>query len=182
MTEVHELDLEGYSEGEKRFRECLVAQIAEKVSTGDITDDNPSPTNGYTSLEQLLRFSFLITDDETLYKLKESVNEEVNKCSTPKDDEIKRLIEKYSKLPKKLLLERDKSRIDLITSIAKKICEGEITDDNPSPTNGYTALDQIVQFYFSVEESDYNRLEKIRDRVFKKIEKYKEDPDRFCMY
>jgi len=182
MTEAHELELEGSTQGEERFRECLVAQIAQRVSTGDITDDNPSPTKGYTSLDQILRFTFLINGQETLDDLRESVFDEAKKSVNCKDEEANRLIDKYSKLPKKLRKQKDASRDGLIISLAKSICEGQITDDNPSPERGYTSLDQIIQFYFDIREKEYKRLEKIRNRVFQKIEKYQDDPDRFCMY
>ncbi|KKP63904.1 MAG: hypothetical protein UR61_C0060G0003 [candidate division WS6 bacterium GW2011_GWE1_34_7] len=55
------------------MRALLVDEVAKAIFLGQITDDNPSPSNGKTSLDQLLEWEFDIEGEDGMRQLKTDV-------------------------------------------------------------------------------------------------------------
>jgi len=49
---------------------------------------------------------------------------------------------------------------DIINQIAQGMFLGRITDDNPSPFNDLTSLEQIILYEFDIDEEDIEEVKK----------------------
>lgn len=169
-----ELDLllEGNTESENRFLECLVEEIASKVSNDEITDDNPSPRKGETSLYQILKFMFLVDDENILDELKDAVYRKMEKQNTCIESEIDSFLMSAPKLTGPYTPDEEILRERLLAEIAKQVYLGEISDNNPSPNNGHTTLSQLIIYRLGLEIDDDDELERYRCIVDQKRKNY----------
>ena len=111
--------------------------IAEALSLGFLSHDNPSPRNRYTSLEQLILFEFDAVENPGIKDELTEIKREVISISKGID---------YFEYD---MYERDD--IDekaLNIKIAKYIIRGYVTDDNISDIVGTTSLEQIIYFKY----------------------------------
>ena len=63
--------------------------------------------------------------------------------------------------------EEEQLRVELINRIAEGIFLGRITDDNMSPSNGQTSLEQIIGYEFNYEGEE--ELKKIKDDIYARV-------------
>lgn len=148
--------------------EDTIEEIALSVSEKYITDDNPSRTNGLTSLEQILVFELqdYIDKQYTLNYLKAKVwvfameydfseednlsDEEDVICVNETPYPIENTVDIYSK-----------EMTAIIDKIAHHVFLGNITDDNISLTNFSNSLEQLVYYVLRDEifgENEYNKI------------------------
>ncbi|OGC35980.1 hypothetical protein A2369_02735 [candidate division WS6 bacterium RIFOXYB1_FULL_33_15] len=132
----------------------LKVRIADAIICKDITDDNPSLTNGCTALEQLIMYEFEI------YEIEEIVNKKEEIISFAMDLELDEDWEAEVEVPTfdKELAHR---------KIAGAVLRGIITDDRLSPWSKLTALDQIICFECGIVEFESIKEER---RAIKGIE------------
>ena len=161
--------LDGFDPGDKRFGEFLVSEIAEKVYLEEITDDNPSPTSGRTSLEEILRYHFHVEDELTLENLLDCVHSRASKFKDTEFTDIELITETSLNMEEKLHPDEEQLRSHLINEIADQVCKGRISDDNPSSINGYTTLDQILRYHFELGEDSEEELISLRRRVQRRL-------------
>lgn len=57
----------------KEIRAVFVNQVAKAIFLGKITDDNPSPSSGKTSLDQILEWEFDVEGDEEMEQLRTEI-------------------------------------------------------------------------------------------------------------
>jgi len=157
--------LDGFDVTDERFAEFIVSEIAEKVYQDEITDDNISPTSNRTSLEEILRYHFLVNDENTLERLRLCVLNRAKKIAEEGFRENKFLQVPPLAVEGELHPDEEKLRIDLINEIAEQVYRGEISDDNPSSINGYTTLDQILRYHFELGENREDQLLVLKNRV-----------------
>ncbi len=70
-----------YDPEEEEERRFVINSIAKQLLIGRITDDNPSDTNGFTALEQILVYELAIDDPVELAVAKEKINCRINELS-----------------------------------------------------------------------------------------------------
>ncbi len=169
--------LENEESNERITLEDLVDQVANCVYRGEITNDNPSPKNNLTALDQLSRVVFekFIDKTNTLESIKESILEKAtNRNITEKridkdteddleDDEDYDYDEYFDENDdyeedmedevKEFSVNLDNpDTIKLLRNIAKHIVIGNITNDTLSVSiqNRLTSYEQIFLYYFGV--------------------------------
>jgi hypothetical protein len=152
--------------------QALISWITGKYLAGQITDDNPSMENGLTGLDQVIAFNYdLNPDDENerveieciRIDIQERIKYQMNGgsylenhpfeiCENHEDElvlelDIDTCINHFSSL---------EEYEDWINQVARKVFEGVLTEDNPSPGNQKTGLDQFIisqiDLDFSLEE------------------------------
>jgi hypothetical protein len=140
-------------EKEHRF-ELVIEGLATFVYYGDITDDNPSPTNKMTSLEQIIQFELdeYLGGKITIEYIKACIRKEIGETEYSDfddidfdEDDIKDIdlpitAEKFINQPK---IAQD------IKRIAEFIFFNIVTEDNPSEESGENTLEQLIPFCFS---------------------------------
>lgn len=121
-------------------------EIAESLLKGYVTDDNPSPLNGFTGLEQLILFEMGedLPEELPLYIVKAQIK--ITAWTMTQDDEFDEE-EEYD--PIGLDFDVDDETIEeeieeTIKEITNHLALENITHDNPSQENGYTGLTQVV--------------------------------------
>ena len=63
----------------------------------------------------------------------------------------------------------EKLDLEVISDFARSYLLGIITDDNPSPGNGLTALEQVIAYVFDLSSNNQEEINRIKSRVYAKI-------------
>jgi hypothetical protein len=140
--------------------EKMISWIANRYLAGDITDDNPSTVNSLTGLEQVIAFNYGLdpNDEEERVEIEciridieERIKFQMNGGSYIENQPLE-----FSELnPDEIVLELDRGTCinhfgslqeyeDWINRVSRKIFENVLTEDNPSPKNRLTGLDQFI--------------------------------------
>jgi hypothetical protein len=140
--------------------QILISWITNRYLAGDITDDNPSHENGLTGLDQVIAFNYeLDPNDENerveieciRIDIEERIKFEMNGGFFIENQPFK-ICQNH---PDKILLEIDRDTCidhfgsleeyeDWINRVSRKIFQNILTEDNPSPRNRMTGLDQFI--------------------------------------
>jgi len=126
---------QGQSEQEEIY--LKKESIAEALSLGFLSHDNPSPRNRYTSLEQLILFEFDGVDNPDIKNELTEIKREVISISNSID---------YLEYDMYDRDDIDEKAINI--KIAKYVIRGYVTDDNISDIVGTTSLEQIIYFKY----------------------------------
>lgn len=162
--------LEPDNEGLKNIEiDRIIENISLAMIDEDITDDNPSYSNNLTTLDQLIIFELKdhISKELPVYVIKDRIKLKVWELEN--EDE-------YEKVGKDSLYKDEDRGFDLnkphakevLWRIAKHILANNITTDNPSPSNGYNSMEQIVGYKFY----DYCYSEKDFVKIGETLETY----------
>lgn len=156
------IDTEDYdgNEYENEFVTENIRKIAIGVFSDDIIDDNPSPQTGQTGLDQVTMYVFGVTSKEALNETKLRILGVVyglkGGCSVCLNGLNEYFEPKRIEVKEKMYEERE------LSLIAKNIKSGLITNDNPSISKGYTALDQVLTYMFNIKSKERLREYKLR--------------------
>jgi len=58
---------------------------------------------------------------------------------------------------------------DTIDDLALDYIWGEVTDDNPSPDNGLSGLEQVLAYVFDLAHDDVKTIRKLKYRVYARV-------------
>ena len=122
-------------EEQNQREQSIKTRIAMGVLVRDISDDNPSDTNGYTGLEQVIMYCFETEDYTLIQDLKEEI------MDIAQDFEEEEYEEDFPQLE-----EEDERKI--LVKIARFVLENIITDDNRSSWSGLSGLEQAIYYEF----------------------------------
>ena len=131
--------------------------IAEALSLGFLSHDNPSPKNLYTALEQLILFEFDAIENPEIKKELPEIKMDVVSIS--------RGIEYFDY---EIFDRKDIDEKVINIKIAKYVIRGYITDDNISDTVSLTALEQTIYFKYgplSLEELKAIKREIVAEQI-----------------
>jgi hypothetical protein len=62
---------------EEEVEDIILSELAKEVSRGNITDDNPSYSNGLTSLEKFIKHYFEIGGSEDIQAYKDRISAKI---------------------------------------------------------------------------------------------------------
>lgn len=162
MAEIYE-DKERESAEYKELA-CMTLAIACKHNV--LTDDNKSPVNMYSGLDQAIIFvaNGRVNSDEELQDYKRRV---VNKTEELDDSYMQGKYYRYrgtffyahGGLPadRHFVDSYTNFRDGLVNRLANNMLRGIVTDDNNLSDNGCTPLEQIIMFYFGDYAKYYDR-------------------------
>jgi hypothetical protein len=140
--------------------QVLISWITSRYLAGEITDDNPSIENGLTGLDQVIAFNYDLdpNDEDDRVEIEciridihERIKFQMNGGSYLENHPLE-ICDNYD-YDIVLELERDscinhfgslEEYKDWINLVARKIYEGILTEDNPSPITQRTGLDQFI--------------------------------------
>lgn len=130
----------------------LVRDLALFFTLGNISQDNRSFGNGYNPFEQIVLYEFskyMERDDvkDNFWEIREEIENCIQREKPQIEAHKKSYVEGLSDI-RGLINIKNRRISKEIMDIAIKFLEGSITDDNPSVMNGFTALEQLVQFHF----------------------------------
>ena len=136
--------------------DIVVERLASFVYDGWITDDNPSPTNNKTSLEQIILFELdgYLDEKTDIEYIKACVTKEIGETNYEKFPDEDFGLEEDTSIDDDLSFTPDSfiNQPEIVKDI-KKIAEfiflNIITKDNPSPENECNSLEQVISFHFS---------------------------------
>ncbi len=151
------LEIKGNDEETRIEKEnyCIEA-LAIDIARGILTDDNPSHA-GTTGVDQYLYCFFHTYSDAEREVLKQEALILSETISISNDEIIRKLIHDIRN-PIDISSEPVSAIIDWISRLYSS---GKITDGNPSPTNGLTGLDQIIEHIFADRVDDVNIIKEI---------------------
>lgn len=137
-----------------------ITSLAIGVFDGIITDDNPSEDGKMTGLDQCLCFLFEdeYSDKELEYLKRRILKLADNYSIGKRKNSVEQEIEHYMYAPSVLSPE---DIPEFLEQAAFLHTAGKITDNNPSPKNGLTGLDQVILHFFSSGKKDYEIIKKI---------------------
>lgn len=169
QLEDEEFDEEPESEDESNSSEGLEMPVKEKLAwlliEHNITDDNPSPCNGYTALEQMIIYQFDTKFELNLAQLKKEIislakqlseEEKIEDTDNLEDEEFDDTEYEEIIYDEQIVLDK----------IAQYVLSGIITDDIASDWNGRTSLEQIL----SCEFGDYaiTNMGELKKKIYAK--------------
>lgn len=161
-------------------REEIIADVIEDISyyfaAGDITDDNPSEVNGYTSLEEILLFELAEYLNETieLDRIKAQIVlrawEIYEFDDTQIDELMSREEEDWEEEWYEINEEEEEEYLKkTINKIAKYYLVGNISDSNYSTSNGLSTLNQIILYktglFFDDDEDYFRFIERLKHQI-----------------
>lgn len=145
---------ERYDDEKEHKIELVIEGLALYVYHCDITDDNRSPSNNMTSLEQIILFELdgYLDEKITVEYIKACVTKEIGETEYDDfddidfdEDDIKDI---DLPLTPETFINHPKIAED-IKRISKFIFMNIVTKDNPSPETGENTLEQLIPFHFS---------------------------------
>lgn len=160
---------------EEESNSKLISNIARRYYLNEITDDNESPSNQLTGLDQVIVFGFNLDPDnvEDMENLRNIKLEILNKIDCEYKggsnfplEEINELDVKYSVEDEQynsLLLNHfiyrhagEKAYKIWTKELAMGVVRGILTDDNPSELNNATGLEQAILLGIKSDPKDSN--------------------------
>lgn len=138
----------------------ITTSLAIDVFDGIITDDNPSEDDKMTGLDQCLYFLFgdEYSDKELEYLKKKTLKLAHKFAIGRRKNSVEQEIEYYMYAPSILPVEH---MPEFLSKAVFLHTAGKITNNNPSPKNGLTGLDQVILHFLAPSKKDYEIIKKI---------------------
>ena len=126
--------------------------LAEGIIDGYITTDNPSDSNGLNTIQQYLWFRLGNLNNCEYERIVEKINDSVEEKAYYASGLTENTVDQTSvrRFSTELRILDSKLKEDF----AKSLLRGQITEDNPSPTNNLNSLEQIIYLEYNCKTKD----------------------------
>jgi hypothetical protein len=176
------------------FHEEMVSYITQHYLAGHITDDNPSVQNGLTGLEQVIAYTNdlnplnewdLVEIEFMRQDIMNKIKYEMNKGSYVRDYpiEIIRKDTQFVEFDSEEIYQQcvdhfgsEEEYTDWIDKVARNCFIGRLTNDNFSPRNDLTGLEQFIISYIELDlyqEEDVLVFYRFKTDIKNRISDYK---------
>ena len=160
-------DDERNNEKIKHYYRTLVECLADAYRLEILSDDNKSPLNGLSGLEQVIRFAS--KGMFSPFSIQRDLGAEVRRISIISDcrpiDDYLGFLKRYNQSTVNDPWDVESIGEDLfMRNLCVAMCENIVTDDHRSQTSGYTQLDQVILFYMGY--MDESQLKDFKGEVY----------------